>query len=191
MQVYLKEVRMFWHYVFLLLICHVVDRDLKSEGHLSDAMSFIYAHPFLIFIACSILSYLIIAIQMYRKEAVNRLVLGLSLFVSVGSIAWLNNISSVLYYYDNYERLLPFAFIIGVGLSTMIFTQAGFVGALSDDKRSVRIASLKLFVASILAALFSFYYLIFILPMLFLAIYDWKLRRDIQGGSGKPWKFKW
>lgn len=184
----LKEIRIYWHYLFMILICIIVDRNTSLKG---SSLYLMQISPAAMYIICSILSYFIVAIQIYRKENINRLILGLSLFVSLGSIAWLNNMSSVLYYYDNYGHLLPFAFIIGVGLFTMVCTRASFVGVLSNDKKTVRIASLKLLAASILATLFSFYTQTFTLSMLFLAIYDWRLRYVIEGGSNKTWEFKW
>jgi len=188
MQVALKEIRMYWHYLFIILICIVVDRNTILEGNNSYYM---HIPPAVIYIVCSILSYCIFAIQIYREEPINRLILGLSLFASLGSIAWLTHISSILYYYNNYGYLLPFVFIMGVGLCAMVCTQANFIGVLSNDKKAVRIASLKLFVASCLAALFSFYTQIITFSILFLAVYDWRLRSVLEGGSNKTWKFKW
>ena len=188
MEVALKEIRLYYHYLFVLFIWIVVDINpiLKVNGD-----SIVGLSPIMISIICSIFSYLIIAIQIYRKEAINRLVLGLSLFVSVEVIASLTNMSSILYYYDNYPDSLAFAFIVGIGLLTTFCTKAGFVGALSDDKKTIRIASLKLLVVSVVGAIFSFYRAPCIFLILPLVIYDWRLRRGVQGSSSKPWKFKW
>ena len=188
MEVALKEIRLYYHYLFVLFIWIVVDINpiLKVNGD-----SIVGLSPIMISIICSIFSYLIIAIQIYRKEAINRLVLGLSLFVSVEVIASLTNMSSILYYYDNYPDSLAFAFIVGIGLLTTFCTKAGFVGALSDDKKTIRIASLKLLVVSVVGAIFSFYRGPCIFLILPLVIYDWRLRRGVQGSSSKPWKFKW
>jgi len=189
MQVAFKEIRMYYNLIFMIFICIFVDLTSSLKENYSDFMD--PWSPALMCIVCSILSYFIFVIQIYKKEIINRLILALSLFVSIGSVAWLNNMFSVLYYYDTYRYLLPFAFIIGVGLFTMVCTQAGFVGVLSDDKRAVRIASLKLLAASVLAALFSFYTQAFTLFMLPLALYDWRLRFVTEGPRGKPWEFKW
>ena len=188
MQVVLKEIGIYWQFLFISLVVIFTDFFPSLTENYSD---FTMISPSALCITCSLLSYFIFAIAKYRKKIINRLTLALSLFASVGSVAFLTKMSFVLYYYDTYRYLLPFAFIIGVGLFTMIFTQAGFVGVLSDDKRSVRIASLKLLAASVLAALFSFYTQSFTFSMLPLAIYDWRLRYVIEGGSSKPWKFKW
>lgn len=188
MSTYLKEIRMYWHYLFIVLVCLIIDRNTIFQGNHEYYMKI---PTYAIYIVCSILSYFIFAIQIYRKEIINRLILGLSLFVSLGSIAWLHNMPSVLYYYDNYAYVVPFAFIMGVGLCAMISTESGFIGVLSDDKKAVRIASLKLFIASWLATLFSFYTQTITFSLLFLAVYDWRLRSALEGGSNKTWKFKW
>lgn len=185
MQVVFKEIKMYWHYLLITLICIVVDRG----AHLTDnSYHMRELPPLAIYITCSILSYFILAIQIGIKENINRVILGLSLFVSLASIACLHNISFVLYYYDNYAYMLPFFFIMGVGLVAMIFTSASFIGVSSSDKRSIRIASFKLLIASILALLLSFYIHIITFSLLMLAIYDWKLRCALEG---KSWKFKW
>ena len=188
MRTVLKEIKMYWHYLFIILICIIVDRNTILKDNNSYYMQIPSAA---IYIVCSILSYFVLAIQIYRKENINRLILGLSLFVSLGSIAWLNNMSSVLYYYDNYGHLLPFVFIMGVGLCAMIGTESGFIGLLYEDKKAVHIASLKLFAASWLAALFSFYTQTITFSILFLTLYDWRLRSIIEGKSKGTWKFKW
>lgn len=188
MHVVLKEIKMYWHYLFIVLICIIVDRNTILKGNNSYYMQI---SPLAIYIVCSILSYFILAIQIYRKENINRLILGLSLFVSLGSIALLNNLSSVLYYYDNYGYLLPFAFVMGVGLCAMFVTESGFIASLSHDKKAVRIASLKLFAALCFAALFSFYTQIITLSLFFLAIYDWRLRSVLEGKNKVAWTFKW
>jgi hypothetical protein len=188
MRVVLKEIKMYWHYLLIILICIIVDRNTILKGNNSYYMQI---PPVAIYIVCSIISYFIFAIQIYRKETINRLVLGLSLFASLGSIAYLNNISSVLYYYDNYGYLLPLAFIMGVGLFAALFTQGNFIGIFSDNKKAIRIASLKLFGASCLATLLSFYTQTITFSLLFLAVYDWKLRYVLAGKSNGTWKFKW
>lgn len=188
MRVALHEIRMFWHYIFISLIGIIVDENFIVKKTSEYSME---VPPFFIAIMWSICSYLIIVIQLYRKEPVNRLVLALSLFLSVGLIAQLNSMLSVLYYYDNYASLLAFAFIIVVGLFTMLFTQASFIGVLSDDKRAVRIASLKLLGVTILAAMLSFYVDLFTFWIFFLVLYDWRLRYILKGGSSRSWKFKW
>lgn len=189
MRVALKEIRMYWHYLLMILICIVVDRSAMLEGNTSSY--YMKLSPIAMYIICSILSYLIIAIQLYRKEFVNRLVLGLSLFLSFELLLLLGQMSSILYYYDTYGHILPFIFITGVGLFAMVFTQSSFVGVLSEDTKAVRVGSLKLLVASVLAGLFSFYIQIITPSILFLVVYDWRLRYVLTADGSKSWEFKW
>ena len=137
--------------------------------------------------------------QIYKQETIDRGLLGWMLFVFVGTIGYLGNISSILYYYGNYPFLILFACLALVGVVTF-FTPAGFIGVESDDKRKVYIASLKLFAIVIGGGLWCLYaqiYLnsLFILQVLAIRIvrsaYD-RLGDQVRGKKTKgSWTFKW
>jgi hypothetical protein len=137
--------------------------------------------------------------KIYKQEIIDRLLLGLALFVFVGSIGYLGNISSILYYYGNCPFVILFACLALVGIVTF-FTPAGFIGVESDDKNKVYSASLKLFAIVIFGGLWSLYaqiYLnsLFILQVLAIRImrsaYD-RLGDQVRGKKSKgSWTFKW
>lgn len=188
MRIVLKEIKMYWHYLLITLVCMVIDRNAFLTNNSYPVQPYyMQLPPAALYSACSILSYIILVIQLVIKENINRLILGLSLFVSLASIGWLYNIPSVLYYYDNYAYILPYFFIIGVGLIAM-FTQGSFIGVSLSDKRTLRIASFKLLIASILGLLLSFYTHIITFSLLPLAIYEWRLRFVLEG---KSWNLTW
>ena len=138
--------------------------------------------------------------QVYNQKIIDRYLLGWALFVFVGSIGYLGNISSVLYYYGNYPFVILFACLALVGIITF-FTSAGFIGVESDDKNKIYIASLKLFAVVIGGGLLCLYaqtYLnsLFVLQVVIIRImrstYD-RLGDQVRGKKSKQstWKFKW
>lgn len=152
------------------------------------------------FVIFTSLVWLVIITDFYQKKIVDRVQLGGGLFGLIGSLAFLRNISSVLYYYDNYTQTVAFICIFFVGLITTFFTQAGFIGVISNDKKAITVASFKLLLLIALIVLWSVYFKFYdlafsvLLPLYFIEWAEHRWRRQILGERGddrKFWKFKW
>jgi hypothetical protein len=172
--------------IFLALAFYVYMRFINGSAvEIFDA--------FLVFNA---LSCFIIAYKMYKKEVVDRLILGVSLFGLIETVPFLGNISSTFYY--DYAGVILFASIAFIGAVTF-FSRAGFIGVLSDDKNKVYSASLKLFAVVIAGFLWSLYVSIYLENdlsiYLLLPIAITRLAYDILGdqvrGKKSDWSFKW
>lgn len=171
---------------FALEFCFMI--SISAVASISLIVQLIQSHlylstpsPFLLFSYCAFLSYLVMIIQLYRKHIISRLVLGLSLYASLGAFLFLSDNHTIFcdydtgnytlfYYYNTYNHVIPFIFIIIIGLLTTFLTRAGFVGVVSNEKGEVRRASLKLLGATILGAILSCYIPAFI-PLIFLFLY--------------------
>lgn len=148
---------------------------------------------------------LLFAADFYHKKIVDRFQLATGLFCLVGSIAYLTNISFLLYYYDNYTRVLYFLSVVIIGFIATFFTKTGFIGVISDDQKAVKIASIKLLALSLVILLWNFYlpypwdrgWLGFVLPTYFMESMSHRWRRQITGEEGPQgprrswWSFKW
>ena len=151
-----------------------------------------------LFVIGSIFSFIMVAMSIYKKEIINRMELGIALWLTVGAIAFLGNISSLLYYYDMYTGVIPFVCLFIVGMITSFYTPSGFIGVLAADKKDIQIASLKLLLIVILAGLWSLYIRqysndIFLRYMPFLLLLSAYRRwgKQLRGEKVSPWiKFK-
>ncbi len=150
-----------------------------------------------IYIVISIISGVFLCFKIYKQEIVDRMFLGGALFVFIGTIGYLGNISSVLYYYENYIGVILFASITFIGVVTF-FSPAGFIGVLSDDKNKIYNASLKLFAVVIGGLLWSLYASIYLnnngllLPIFITRLASDRLGNQVRGKKSKrSWSFKW
>jgi predicted ABC-type exoprotein transport system permease subunit len=145
------------------------------------------------FIVGTILCALLIAIQLYKKKILDRIVLGLGLFLLIGSMILLANNISVMYFYNTYMKIISFISIFIVGVITTWYTPAGFIAAPNADKKDVQIASLKLLIIVLLAGIWSLCiddnFWGIVLPLIVVrSCYD-KWGRQLRGE--KSWTFKW
>lgn len=127
----------------------------------------------------SIISYILIAIRLYKGEIIERIVYIFTFFLSIASIVFLAHIPSLEYYYNEYTLIIFAACFPLVGLVTTLFSSAGFVGVLSDNKTAIVSASYKLLAWSLLivagASLIHYYglssdrlwtFLFFVIPFI-------------------------
>jgi hypothetical protein len=173
---------------------------LVSQGYaLEDLNMQAFGGAFVFFTGLLCLLY---GADFYHKKIIDRFQLGTGLFCLVGSIAYLANISSLLYYYDNYTRVLYFLSVVIIGFITTSFTKTGFIGVVSDDQKAVKIASIKLLFLSIIALFWNVYLpypwtrtiFSFVLPLYVLEWARHRWCRHITGEKAdqwKMWKFKW
>ena len=89
------------------------------------------------FILGGIAAILVFIIQLHKKVIMDRLILGMNLFLLFGAICFLFKWYSFLYYYSTYKGVVFFSSIFLVGLCTACLSKAGFVGVLSKNKKDV------------------------------------------------------
>lgn len=143
-----------WFSYILLIIFIAYITILFMQGHdpIADFTLQKYGNAFVI---ASVLSLINIALQLYKKQIIHRLALGLNLFVFIGAVTFLGNISSISYCYDVHTGLVLWACIFFVGIITTFYTRAGFIGVASADVKDVYIASLKLLLVTMSYGLWS------------------------------------
>jgi hypothetical protein len=96
----------------------------------------------------------VIAIKVYKKEILDRLLLGVLLYLGVSIFALATHSSYLSHLYYHYYGGIVFMCISAVGLFTMFYSRAGFIGVLSDNQAVVRKTSLRLFYLAIGLTLF-------------------------------------
>jgi hypothetical protein len=103
------------------------------------------------FILGSLLSLVVVSIQLCYKVVFNRLLLGGYLFLITGAILFMTEAYSILYYYGVYKGASFLSSIALVGIITTFFTKAGFVGVESHDTLNVKKLSLQLLALNFIA----------------------------------------
>ena len=92
----------------------------------------------------------------YRKKIFNRVLLGLNLYLLTGGIAlithqwWLNRL------YGRFQGSGMLAWVVLVGLVSMVASSRGFIGVDCPDAKQVKVFSLYLLLVSMGAFLISF-----------------------------------
>ncbi len=125
------------------------------------------------------------AIQLYASVIIDRLILGVNLFLAVGAVAFLGNIDLLLYYYATYKGVVFLSSIAFVGLITTLFSDAGFVGVAAHNKKLVRNASLQLLALTCAAIAWSYVMntdgllVAVMLPFMILRLMYEKLGKDV------------
>jgi hypothetical protein len=94
---------------------------------------------------------------LYEKIELNRFILGANLFLFVGGLAFLANISWLLEVYAQIKEAALFANLFLVGCVTS-FTPSGFIGVVHKNKRRVRLFSFYLLLSVIGAFCVSLYF---------------------------------
>lgn len=103
------------------------------------------------FVISSVAAVILIFFFMYKKMTLNRLFLGINLYLISGGLAfithqyWLNNI------YDQMQASGVILWIIVVGGSATIFSPGGFVGAVSSDTNTNKKYSVLLLLCTFIA----------------------------------------
>ncbi len=109
--------------------------------------------PFTISAAAAVL---LICILVYKKQPLNRLFLGINLYLISGGAAfithqyWLNRI------YDDLQASGMLLWIIGVGVVTTLLSPRGFINTASSDKKRVKTKSLFLLLFASIAFAVAF-----------------------------------
>lgn len=138
------------------------------------------------FIVGGIASVVVVAIQLYKKEIIDRCMLGINLFLILGAVGFLCDISLLLYYYSAYKGVSLLSCIAVVGLLTTLFSPAGFIGIEITKKRLIYDASFQLLLVNILAIVWSFImnseglFLAVVVPYLVVCVMYERIGRDIS-----------
>lgn len=119
---------------------------LTSENGVNWKLAFIVGACFAVFEKTLLVA---------KRFPLDRLLLGVDMFLIVGGVGFLFNIPLIL---DVYERLIQatlFAFLLAVGILTTFLTERGFVGIKHHERGRVVIYSLYLLGAGVVAFLVS------------------------------------
>jgi len=110
------------------------------------------------FVISSLVAILTTTILVLNKIPLNRLIIGINLYLLLGSLAlltkhvWLNQV------YKSFEASGMLAWILIVGAVSILLSPTGFIGIKSQDRKKVIAFSLYLLSIALLTFLFSFYF---------------------------------
>jgi hypothetical protein len=107
------------------------------------------------FVVGGICTIAVIAFHVYKKMMFDRLMLGVNLFLLIGACSFYGDMSSVLYYLGVYKGPVFLSCLFCVGLLTTLFSQAGFIGIRSADKKKIENDSLQLLLLSFISIIWS------------------------------------
>ena len=108
------------------------------------------------FLAAGLAAAVVMGILVYRKNTMNRIFLGMNLYLATGALAFLTGMWWVNNMYDTLQASGVLLWVIGVGIATTLASPAGFLGVTSPDKRKARTYSAYFLAASVCAFLVSF-----------------------------------
>jgi hypothetical protein len=91
-----------------------------------------------------------------KRLPLDRLLLGVDMFLVVGGAGFLFNITFILLLYERLMQATLFAFVLVVGILTTFLTERGFLGIRHHERSQVLSYSLYLIGAGVVAFLVSF-----------------------------------
>ncbi len=108
------------------------------------------------FLASSSIAILTTTILLFNKVPLNRLIIGISLYLIIGCFALLTNHTWLNQMYGIFKASGMLASIIIVGIISLLVNPAGFIGVKSPNRKKVVLFSLALLLAALLAFSLSF-----------------------------------
>ena len=108
------------------------------------------------FLASSSIAIFTTTILLFNKVSLNRLILGISLYLIIGCLALLTNHTWLNQMYGILKASGMLVSIIIVGVVSLLVSPAGFIGVLSTDRKKVIMFSLYLLLVALIAFLLSF-----------------------------------
>ncbi len=96
-----------------------------------------------------------ILISIHKRITMDRLFLGVNLFLILGACGFLFNLQPLLEWYGDTTGGPFFTCIFVVGLFTTLFTQSGFIGAKNMSRDAIRYGSFLLLAATLIALVWS------------------------------------
>lgn len=164
----------------LLGIAYVITRFIKGDFFSSEMAGIQnYGNWFIVtmIVCCAGL-----AIQLCKNQIMKRMMLAVALFFMTGSMVYLVNIPELTYYYNIYVRVTIFISLLIVGIITTFCSSAGFIGVISDDKKTIKKASLTMLFFTVVCTLWSVGALWYGLPptfTLYAPLFAWVWMNDI------------
>lgn len=108
------------------------------------------------FVASSSIAILTTTVLLFNRVPLNRLVLGISLYLIIGCIALLTNHTWLNQMYGILQASGMLVSIIIVGVVSLLVSPTGFIGVLSPDRKKVMLFSLYLLLVALIAFVLSF-----------------------------------
>ena len=96
-----------------------------------------------------------ILISMHKRVTLDRLFLGVNVFLILGACGFLFNFQPLLEWYSDTTGGPFFTCIFAVGLLTTLFTKSGFIGKKHMSRDAIRYGSFLLLAATIIALIWS------------------------------------
>ena len=94
-------------------------------------------------------------ILLQKKITMDRVMLGINLFLFVGAIGFLFHVPIILKWYSASKGGPFFSCIVLVGLLSIFFTKSGFLGNQTKTKAAIRYGSFLLLASTIIALIWS------------------------------------
>ncbi|MDH5565027.1 MAG: hypothetical protein OEY91_15565 [Nitrospirota bacterium] len=110
------------------------------------------------FMAGSLVALLTTTILLYHQVLLNRLMVGINVYLVLGTIGLLTEHAWINQVYGTLKASGMLACIIIVGAVSLLVSPAGFIGITSPDRKMVTIFSFGLLLVSVLAFLLSFHF---------------------------------
>jgi hypothetical protein len=110
------------------------------------------------FVASSIVAILTMTILLYNKVILNRLMIGINSYLITGSLGLFTKPDWIHQVYGKLEASGMLAWIIIVGVISLLISPAGFIGVTSQDRRKVVMSSLYLLLVALGAFFVSWYF---------------------------------
>lgn len=104
------------------------------------------------FYVAGLLALIVFAVLWYKKITLDRLMLGMNLFLFSAAVGFFFNIEPLLNFYEAYKGVALLGNVAIVGILSTLFFPAGFIGIVHSDTMK---SSLILLGASILAVIWS------------------------------------
>ncbi len=102
-----------------------------------------------------LLGLLVILILVHHRVLMDRLFLGVNLFLMAGAFGFLFNIEPIIEWYSNTKGGPFFTCILITGFLTTLFTKTGFIGKHGMSKDAIRYSSFLLLAVSFVALIWS------------------------------------
>ncbi len=97
----------------------------------------------------------VILVSLHKGITMDRLFLGVNLFLILGACGFLFNLQPLLEWYGDTTGGPFFTCIFAVGLLAMLFTKSGFIGTKHMDRDAIRYGSFLLLAATMIALIWS------------------------------------
>ncbi len=110
------------------------------------------------FVLAGLCSLAMFAILVNKRVMLDRLMLGVNLFFLVGACGFLFNVEEILQWYSETRGGPFFGCIALVGVLSILFTKAGFIGVKNKSNKAIQYSSFLLFAATIISWVWSVRY---------------------------------